>query len=67
MPTIEVPAGLIAQVAFAFREKANEYHGALARYPNDAAASAWREQAHWFDAQADALRDAVSDEAIKPR
>lgn len=55
---IEVPDGMIAQVAFAFRAKANEYHGAIARRPFDTAAPDWKRQAEWFDHHADRLRDA---------
>ena len=54
---LEIPTDRIDQVAFAFREKANEYHGAVARSPDDRHAPAWKATATWFDAQADALRD----------
>lgn len=57
MLSIEVPEGRIAQVAFAFRAKANEFHGAVAREPDADVAAEWRATAEWFDAQADFLRD----------
>ena len=47
-----------AQVAFAFRAKANEFHGWVARDPNSENAKAWATSAAYFDALADKLRDA---------
>ncbi len=52
MRTLEIPDDMIAQVLFAFRQKANEFHGALARDPNSSAASSWRRTAEWLDAEA---------------
>lgn len=55
---INIPPERYAQVAFAFRAKANEFHGWVARDPNSENAKAWATSAAYFDALADKLRDA---------
>lgn len=52
---IEIPDERLAQVALSFRDKANEFHGYIARNPLASCVSEWKAAAKWFDAQADNL------------
>jgi hypothetical protein len=65
--TLEIPDDRMAQVGLTLRRAANEFHGALARNPEDSAAPAWRASAEWFDARAQELIDAHSGDGPKFR
>lgn len=62
---LDIPAGYREQVASAFRTKANEYHGAVKRWPNDKAASEWQERATWLDDQANRLLEDLPSPIIR--
>ena len=61
---IEVPKDRYAQMAFAFRGKANEFHGWAARDPNSRHAPYWRQSAAYFDGLADKLRNADTNSMV---
>ena len=52
---IRVPVDRLNQVGSAMRAAANQFHGAVARSPDDKFASAWRASAGFFDETADML------------
>lgn len=61
---IDVPKERYAQMAFALRCKANEFHGWAAREPHSQNAPFWRKSAAYFDDLADKLRDAEKNSMV---